>query len=286
MRRTAIALLASISVAAAAVAQAAKPSGPAQRPNIILILSDDVGLGDVHCSGGAFRTPHIDKLATGGMRFENCYSTPLCGPSRCELLTGRYPFRTGLISNQSHNAVDPSREVMIPTVLKKAGYVTANVGKWGQICLGPGQWGFNEYLVFPGSGRYWRKQTTYYTVNGKQENLPARHYLPDIMHQFLVDFIGRHKDQPFFIYYPMSHIHEPIVRTPDSEPGATKEQRYAANIEYMDKLVGQLDGGTRPAASSGENAGAVHGRQRHGSVRLEVGNGQRPPNQRLEGDDA
>ena len=129
---------------------------------------------------------------------------------------------------------------MIPTVLKKAGYVTASVGKWGQMCLGPGQWGFDEYLVFPGSGRYWRKQTAYYTVNGKQQDLPARHYLPDIMHEFLVDFIARHKDQPFFIYYPMSHIHAPIVRTPDSKPGATKEQLYAANIEYMDKLVGKL----------------------------------------------
>ena len=239
MHRTAIALLMSI-LAAATAARAADSPAPAPRPNIILILSDDVGLGDVHCSGGSFRTPHIDSLAAGGMRFENCYSTPLCGPSRCELLTGRYPFRTGLISNQSHNAIQPGREVMIPTVLKKAGYVTASVGKWGQMCLGPGEWGFDEYLVFPGSGRYWRKQTTYYTVNGKQQDLPAGHYLPDIMHQFLVDFIARHKDQPFFIYYPMSHIHEPIVRTPDSKPGATKEQLYAANIEYMDKLVGKL----------------------------------------------
>ena len=239
MFRTTAVLLASI-LAVAAIARAADSPAAASRPNIILILADDVGLGDVHCSGGPFHTPHIDKLATGGLRFENCYATPLCGPSRCELLTGRYPFRTGLISNQSRNAVDPSREAMIPTVLKKAGYMTASVGKWGQICLGPGEWGFDEYLVFPGSGRYWRRQTTYYTVNGKQQDLPAGHYLPDIMHQFLVDFIARHKDRPFFIYYPMSHIHEPIVRTPDSTPGASKEQRYAANIEYMDKLVGQL----------------------------------------------
>ena len=100
MLRTATALLASI-LAAAAIARAADPPAPAPRPNIILILSDDVGLGDLHCSGGPFKTPHIDSLAAGGTWFENCYSTPLCGPSRCQLLTGRYPFRTGLNSNQS-----------------------------------------------------------------------------------------------------------------------------------------------------------------------------------------
>jgi hypothetical protein len=104
-----------------------------QRPNIILILSDDVGLGDIGCSGGAFKTPQIDSLARGGTRFEYCYATPLCGPSRCQLLTGRYPFRTGLISNNSEDAIEPGHEIMIPTVLKKAGYVTASVGKWGQM---------------------------------------------------------------------------------------------------------------------------------------------------------
>lgn len=210
------------------------------KPNIILILSDDVGLGDIHCTGGPFKTPNIDALASGGTRFEFCYSTPLCGPSRCELLTGRYPFRTGLINNQSHNAVSPSREAMIPTVLKKAGYATASVGKWGQICLGPGEWGFDEYLVFKGSGRYWRNQTKTYILNGQQKDLPDDRYLPDLMHNFATDFITRHKDGPFFLYYPVSHIHGPIVRTPDSKPGAGKDELYADNVAYMDKLVGKL----------------------------------------------
>jgi arylsulfatase A len=119
---------------------------PPGQPNLILILTDDVGLGDIHCAGGPLRTPNIDTLAAGGMRFEYCYSTPLCGPSRCQLLTGRYPFRTGLINNQSHNAV--ARETMIPTVMKRAGYVTASVGKWGQICFGPGEWGFETRRPF------------------------------------------------------------------------------------------------------------------------------------------
>lgn len=220
-------------------APAADAAAPA-KPNIILIMSDDVGIGDIGCCGGPFKTPHIDTLAGEGLRFEQCYSTPLCGPSRCQTLTGRYPFRTGLINNRSHNAIQPAREVMIPTVLRKAGYATASVGKWGQMSLGPGEWGFNEYIVFPGSGRYWRAQTAYYTVNGERKDLPEDAYLPDIMHNFLVDFIARHKDQPFFVYYPMSHVHGPIVRTPDSKPQASGKDLYADNIAYMDKLVGKL----------------------------------------------
>jgi len=212
-----------------------------EKPNIIFILSDDVGLGNISCCGGdKFKTPHIDALAQGGLRFEHCYSTPLCGPSRCEALTGRYPFRTGLISNQSASAISPDREIMMPTVLKKAGYVTAQAGKWGQMPLGPGQWGFDEYLVFPGSGRYWREQTAFYTHNGERKDLPEGKYLPDIMHDFVVDFIARNREKPFYLYYAMSHVHGPIVRTPDSKPGAGPEELYADNNACMDKLVGKL----------------------------------------------
>ena len=233
-------ILAAVSVLACGSFPAVAAGSAPSKPNIIFILSDDVGLGNIGCYGGPFKTPQLDALAKGGTRFEYSYATPLCGPTRCLFLTGRYPFRTGLINNSSHNAVAPSREVMIPTVMKKAGYVTASVGKWGQICLGPGEWGFDEYLVFPGSGRYWRDQTTRYTVNGQQKDLPAGQHLPDIMHTFIVDFLTKHKDQPFFLYYPMSHIHGPIVHTPDSKPGADADRLYADNVEYMDKLVGKL----------------------------------------------
>jgi arylsulfatase A len=145
-----------------------------------------------------------------------------------------------LINNNSHNAIQPGHEIMLPTVLKKAGYVTASVGKWGQMSFGPGEWGFDKYHVFPGSGRYWRDQTTTYRVNGERKNLPKGQYLPHIMHQFIVNFLEHHKDQPFFLYYPMSHIHGPIVPTPDSKPGATRDELYRDNIAYMDKLVGKL----------------------------------------------
>jgi arylsulfatase A len=279
-------------LAAATIAGAAS-AAPAARPNIILIFSDDVGIGDIHCYGGPFKTPHIDALATGGTRFTYCYSTPLCGPSRCETLTGRYPFRTGLISNSSQNAIAPSRETMIPTVMKKAGYVTASVGKWGQMCLGPKEWGFDEYIVFKGSGHYWREQTNDYTVNDKVCELPEGKYLPDIMHQFLVDFITRHKEQPFFVYYPMSHIHGPILRTPDSKPGADADRLYADNVEYMDKLVGQLMGeldrlhlrektlvlftGDNGTAKFGAETATIDGRQVYGKKATMLEGGSRVP---------
>ena len=71
----------------------------ATKPNIIFILSDDVGLGNISCYGGAFKTPNIDALAKGGTRFEYCYANPVCGPSRATCLTGRYIFRTGMLTN-------------------------------------------------------------------------------------------------------------------------------------------------------------------------------------------
>jgi len=210
-----------------------------KKPNIIFILSDDVGIGNIGCYGSdQFKTPRIDALAKGGTRFDRCFAEPLCGPSRCEILTGRYPFRTGMIGNQHGSLIKPENEVMMPKMLKPAGYVTAQIGKWSQLPLEPGDWGFDEYLRFPGSGRYWREQTATYMLNGQQKDLPEGKYLPDIMHDFLVDFMTRHRDKPFYVHYAMSHIHGPIVRTPDSAPDSA--DLYADNVAYMDKLVGKL----------------------------------------------
>ena len=210
-----------------------------EQPNIIFILSDDVGLGNISCCGGdKFKTPHIDALAQGGIRFEQCFSTPLCGPSRAQILTGRYPFRTGMTSNGTGSVMKPENEIMIPKVLKRADYVTAQVGKWNQLPLEPGDWGFDEYLRFQGSGRYWREQNASYTLNGQPKDLPEGKYLPDVMHEFLVDFITSHKGQPFYVHYAMSHIHGKIMRTPDS--AADSPDHYADNVAYMDKLVGKL----------------------------------------------
>lgn len=215
------------------------PGGNKRPPNIIFVFSDDVGIGNLSCYGSDnFKTPQLDELAKGGIRFEQCFSTPLCGPSRAQIMTGRYPFRTGMTSNRTGSVLQPANEIMIPKVLKPAGYVTAQVGKWSQLPLEPGDWGFDEYLRFAGSGKYWPDQDPTYTLNGKKVDLPEGKHLPDVMHEFLVDFITRHREQPFYVYYTMSHIHSPILRTPDSS--ADTKDFYADNVAYMDKLVGKL----------------------------------------------
>ena len=149
---------------------AALPAADASRaakPNIIIILADDVGLGNLGCTGGPFKTPHLDALAKGGLRFSTCYAMPQCAPSRCVLLTGRYPFRTGLLGNHGHEALDSKREVMIPAVMKQAGYVTASVGKGHGDPLGPGAWGCDEYFLFPGDNGTAGGYTKTATVNGR-----------------------------------------------------------------------------------------------------------------------
>ena len=213
----------------------------ARKPNIIFILADDLGIGNVSCYGADnFKTPKIDALAQSGTRFTHCYASPLCGPSRALLMTGRYAYRTGMTGNDSGPLLTPAKETMMPRVLKPAGYVTAMCGKWGQLPLQPSDWGFDEYLRFNGSGKYWNTQANNqaYTMNGKRTPLRDGEYLPDTMHTFVVDFITRHKEQPFYVYYSLSHVHNEILRTPDSAPDS--KDLYYDNVAYMDKLVGKL----------------------------------------------
>jgi arylsulfatase A len=213
---------------------------PANRPNIIFILADDLGLDGVSCYGSdAHKTPQIDKLAASGTRFETGYSTPLCGPTRCLLMTGRYAFRTGGISNQSWRAGGPGAkskdEQPMAKLLKQAGYATAAAGKWRQVGETPRDWGFDEYCTDPTAGGWFWKDS--YIKNG--ETINGDHYNPDVIQAFSLDFIRRHKDGPFFLYYPMHLVHAPILKTPDTgkTPGA---DLYEDNIRYMDKQVGEI----------------------------------------------
>jgi arylsulfatase A len=211
------------------------------RPNIIFILADDLGIGDVGCYGADnYRTPNIDQLARGGIRFTHAYTPSLCGPSRATILTGRYLFRTGATNQDSTGLMKPSVETMMPKVLKPAGYATAAIGKWGQLPLGPADFGFDYYLKFTGSGTYWNTQERgkSYLVNGEKRPLRDKEYMPDVMHQHVIDFIAKHRDQPFYIYYSLSHVHAEILPTPDSAPDS--KDIYADNVTYMDKLVGKL----------------------------------------------
>ena len=219
----------------------------APRPNIIFILADDLGIGGVGCYGAEYKTPNLDKLAQTGIRFENCFAAPLCAPSRAMCMTGRYGFRTGVVDNSTGANAHPDKEVPIARLLKQVGYATAVAGKWRQLAHfktkeDAQRWGFDESVVWGlESGmpnRYW--DPVFYRDGQPMEGLSGR-YGPDVLHEFVVDFIARCREKPFFIYYPMVLIHSPILPTPDTpNPPGNKRDLLADNIAYMDKLVGKL----------------------------------------------
>jgi arylsulfatase A len=225
-------LAGSLTVRAAEVAKS-------NRPNIIFFLADDYGLDGVGCYGSDnFKTPNIDALAKSGVRFENAYCTPLCGPTRCLFNTGRYGFRTGGLSNQTAGRPLPNEEPAIARMLKQAGYATGHCGKWRQVGASPGDWGFDEFITDPvAGGWYWK---TSYTKNGKEVQTEKEIYYPDVCHEFALDFIKRHRDQPFFFYYASHLVHGPILRTPDSKADASAERLYSDNVSYLDKQLGDL----------------------------------------------
>ena len=260
-------------------ALSAQGVGTAERPNIVFILADDLGFAEIGCNGSdIYQTPNIDALAKGGVRFSRFYTAPLCGPSRALILTGRYGFRTGAVTQDACGSIprtSDKAEIMLPTVLKRAGYATAMIGKWGQLSPSgdASQWGFDHVMSFKASGIYWNRATTKallasypldgekgtsdgvradpgpYTIDGKTFNLSDNEYLPDLLHKEAIGFIvaSAQRNQPFFLYYSLSHVHGQILPTPDSVPptaGDTAEKRlaqvYKDNITYTDKLVGNL----------------------------------------------
>ncbi|MEK7751179.1 MAG: sulfatase-like hydrolase/transferase, partial [Acidobacteriota bacterium] len=220
----------------------------AGRPNIVFVLSDDHGLDGVGCYGSdrhKERTPNLDALAAGGIRFERCYSAPLCGPTRCEINTGRYGFRTGGLTNQTAGQPVSKDEYPLARILMEAGYDTCHVGKWRQMGETPGDWGFGEYVTDPTAGGwYWQKS---YTKNGQLIETQEEIYYPDVTHDYAVDFLRRHAPKgaaaakPFYLYYASHLVHGPILRTPDSKPGEKDAATlYNDNIAYLDKQVGAL----------------------------------------------
>jgi arylsulfatase A len=213
----------------------------ADKPNILFIFGDDAGIDSFGCYGSdraKSLTPHIDALAKSGTRFERCYSTPLCGPSRCVIMTGRYGFRTGGLTNQTAGNPKNADEPSLAKILKSAGYATGMAGKWRQMGESPGDWGFEEYITDPtASGWFWQKS---YTKNGKEVMFDKEVYVPDDTLDFAVDFMRRHKEGPFYFYLSEHLIHGPILRTPDTKPESEPRQLYDDNISYLDKRVGKL----------------------------------------------
>lgn len=191
------------------------------QPNILLLMADDMGYECVNANGGSsYQTPHLDKLAETGMRFEHCYSQPLCTPSRVKIMTGMSNVR-----NYVQFGVLKRDQTTFAHLLKKAGYATCIVGKWqlGKEADSPQHFGFDESCLWQHTrpardeGRDTRYPQPHLEINGEAKDYPAEAYGPAIVSDYLCDFMERHKDQPFLGYYPMILPHNPFVPTPDSE---------------------------------------------------------------------
>src|SRR5918993_5828181 len=243
-----------------------------RRPNIILIVADDLGYETIGANGGSsYRTPAIDRMAANGMRFENTYAHPLCTPSRVALMTGQYNFR-----NYTSFGELRLGEKTFGNMLRDAGYKTAIVGKWQlseRDFQAPFHFGFEEYLLWhfgtrvngvqvPGSqgSRYW---DPVFFHNGKLLPDTKGKFGPDVMADFVADYIDRHRAEPFFLYYPLVLPHDPWIEPPGYTPRSDfsgelrayygprantvearekeeRQRRFGAMIEYMDKLVGRV----------------------------------------------
>jgi arylsulfatase A len=210
-------------------------------PNVIFILADDLGIGNLSCYGSDnYKTPNIDKLASTGTRYTRAFTASLCGPSRAMIMSGRYAFRNGSTNQDACIRMDSS-EIVLPKIFKSVRYATSAIGKWGQLPGLPGDHGFDEYLRFNGSGVYWNKQDGKpepYQVNGEGVKLDDKQYMPDVMHDQAVGFIRRNQNKPFFLYYSLSHVHGEIQPTPES--ALNSKDLFNDNMLYMDKLVGKL----------------------------------------------
>jgi arylsulfatase A len=237
--------------AASALAQS---SGPAKaRPNIVLIMADDLGYECLGCYGStSYKTPVLDELAQTGIRFDRCYSQPLCTPSRVQLMTGQYNFR----NYRAFGMIDPN-QTTFAHLLKNAGYATCVVGKWqlygseierpqakGKGSR-PGRMGFDEHCLWQVERRDSRYRDPLIVENGKYHDDLKGRYGPDVFCDYAIDFIERKKGQPFLLYFPMALTHSPFVPTPDSEDwdkGWDKANpRYFADmVAYMDKVVGRI----------------------------------------------
>lgn len=226
---------------------AAVYSAPAvrQQPNIVLMMADDFGYECVTANGGqSYQTPNLDRLAQTGMRFEQCHVQPLCTPTRVQLMTGLYNVRNYI----EFGTMDP-KATTFAHLLKNAGYATGVCGKW-QLGLEPdsGQrFGFDEALLWHHMRRTSRYANPGFELNGIAKDYKGE-YGPKIVSDFALDFITRHKDRPFFLYYPMMLTHSPFQATPDSpewdpkgnEREGQNPKHFAEMTAYMDKTVGQL----------------------------------------------
>ncbi|MCC7494346.1 MAG: sulfatase-like hydrolase/transferase [Fimbriimonadaceae bacterium] len=260
-------------LAAAGTAWAAgcrRPARAAERPpHLIVVLADDLGAKELSCYGSSrHQTPCLDRLASEGTRFRTCWAMPLCTPTRMALMTGQYGFHNGYLgmANPAYIPAKTAPEAQIVNhltfskVLQQAGYATALAGKWqlsGKLPTLVREAGFDEYCMWayednvpPGvrhpdyenatrTSRYWHPCLV---QNGEYRPTQPADFGPDLLHDFVVDFLRRHREQPCCVYYTSLLTHQPRVETPDpAHPGERRPAGLKSNVEYLDHLVGRLD---------------------------------------------
>ena len=266
MPRSSLAFLVAALVVAASAAERA--------PNFVIVLADDIGAKELACYGNTqHATPRLDRLAKEGMRFETCWATPLCTPTRVMLMTGQYGFHSGYFhmfgSSYSPDVGSPEREIgdklTFADVLKAQGYATSMAGKWQLSGAHPTlihDCGFDTYRMWAyehnlpagvkhtgryegaegatggRTARYWHPCIV---ENGKYLPTKPDDYGPDLFNAFAIDFIQANKDKPFCFYYTMPLTHGPHEETPDiARPDQRLPKGYKSNVEYLDYLMGQL----------------------------------------------
>ncbi len=240
-----------------------------RRPNLVVMMADDLGAKELGCYGHPrHRTPRLDALAAGGVRFRTCYSAPVCSPTRVMIMTGRYGFRTGW-NNFMLRAYAPRKDsplfdigtsqITFAELLKERGYATALAGKWqlsGSLPTLIHDCGFDEYRIWAydhylpsgvkhtggrkglRTARYWHPSIM---QNGKYIPTKPADYGPDMLVDFIIDFMKRNRDRPFCVYYPMCLTHQPWAPTPVvGEPGEKTKGGLQHNVQYMDHTVGRV----------------------------------------------
>jgi arylsulfatase A-like enzyme len=236
-------------------AQGAQPA----KPNVIVILTDDQGTVDLRVAGAAdLETPHLDSLARRGVRFTQFYAAaPVCSPSRAGLLTGRHPWRAGMLDNASPQAGDPGMptgEITIAEMLKPAGYSTAHVGKWhlgySSETMPLGQ-GFDFSFGHMGGCidnfshfYYWSGPNRHDLHRDSREIYKPGRFFGDLMVEEAAAFMEQHREGPFFLYFAINEPHFPCQ--PDlkwlEHYAKLKYPRniYAAFLSTMDERIGRL----------------------------------------------
>jgi arylsulfatase A-like enzyme len=245
-------------------------SKKAKKPNIIFIMVDDLGYGDLGCYGQKhILTPNIDELATEGMRFTDCYTgSTVCAPSRSVLMTGQHTGHTRVRNNMAKvggtfvtdngspelRVPIEAEDVTVAEVLKQAGYATGITGKWGLAEPNtdgvPTRQGFDEWFGYLNQRRAHTYYPPYLWRNEEKVMLKANadskrgQYSHDMFTRFALDFVRRHKDGPFFLYLPYTIPHAKY-EIPSTEPYTNKSwpddtKVYAAMVTRMDRDVGRI----------------------------------------------